>query len=164
MNVLDARVINTTRGLETYIDLLPNIEVEQFHIPSPNKPSYEIMLGIEYFLLSKEKYYESQKHYFWIEMSNDYKTIKLKEPETQSLFAVKNESEKQATKEMIGEWLIKTEAYKQVINKILNKQKEEGIQSEEDIKRVLETIKFFKELLRLEADNIRNARLEKYNY
>ena len=41
MNVLDAKIINTQYGLETYLDMVKNIEVKELHSPSDNEPFYE---------------------------------------------------------------------------------------------------------------------------
>ncbi|WP_424475460.1 hypothetical protein [Oceanobacillus kimchii] len=79
MNVLDAKIINTQYGLETYLDMVKNIEVKELHSPSDNEPFYEIVLGIEYFLLRDGKYYDSERNYFRIQMSEDFNSITLRE-------------------------------------------------------------------------------------
>jgi len=86
-------------------------------------PYYEIILGIEYFLLREEKYYDSQKNYFRIRMNSEFSSITLRETKTKSLFAVKNEYERDPTMELVGEWLIKTNAFKEVINELIQKRK-----------------------------------------
>ena len=69
---------------------------------------YEITIGVEYFRLRNENYYNSEKRYFKIRMNSDLNSITIIETKTESLFAVKNEFERAATKELIGEWLIKS--------------------------------------------------------
>ncbi len=46
-------------------------------------------------------------------------SVTLRETKTESLFAVKNKFERDATKELVGEWLIKINAFKQVINDLI---------------------------------------------
>lgn len=51
MNVLDAKVIDTQYGLETYLDRVNTVEVITLHAPNENSSFCEIKLGINYFLL-----------------------------------------------------------------------------------------------------------------
>ena len=117
MNVLDAKIIPTARGLEIYLDVEKSIKIKDIHIPTMNSPFYEIQFGIEYFLLREKKYYDSEMNYFSIRMNHDFSLITFKEPETESLFAVKNEDEKEATKK--GPW-------KDSLGLVLTKRKELG--------------------------------------
>jgi len=48
-------------------------------------------------------------------MPPHFTSIALKETETESLFSVKSEDEREATKELIGEWFIQSNSYKQSI-------------------------------------------------
>ncbi|GAA3334259.1 hypothetical protein GCM10020331_101520 [Ectobacillus funiculus] len=56
-------------------------------------------------------------------MNHDFSSITLTETETESLFAVKSEEEREATKELLGEWFIKTNSYKESINECIKKVK-----------------------------------------
>ncbi|MCK1993123.1 hypothetical protein GW626_04440 [Peribacillus muralis] len=161
MNTLDAKVIETRYGLEMYSDLIENIEVKEILSPTTDNRFYEIILGIKYFLLAEKKYYTNQKHYFGFRMSDDYNLIMLIEPETESLFAVKNEIERQATKELIANWLTKTEAFKQVVNEMIEKQKGREVQTEQDIEEVLGIIKFLEKLPLVKPEDIEQASIEK---
>ncbi|WP_269758452.1 hypothetical protein [Thalassobacillus sp. C254] len=126
-------------------------------------PYYEIILGIEYFLLREEKYYDSQKNYFRIRMNSEFSSITLRETKTKSLFAVKNEYERDATMELVGEWLIKTNAFKEVINELIQKKKMENVQTEEDIQIVLGTTRFLEKLLKIKTEEILSAVVERDN-
>jgi hypothetical protein len=53
MNVLDAKVIDTQYGLETYLDRKNTVEVITVHTLNVNTSSCEIKLGINYFLFDK---------------------------------------------------------------------------------------------------------------
>lgn len=161
MNVLDARVINTYRGLETYLDSGENVTVGKIQIPTQNHPFYEIQLGIEYFLLRKGKYYDRQRNYFIIQMNPDFTSITLKETETESLFSVKSEDEREATKELIGEWLIQSNSYKQSIQESIDRIRKEEISTEEDINQKLKTINFLKKISYLTSSDIQHAPITK---
>ncbi|MEK5138279.1 MULTISPECIES: hypothetical protein [Priestia] len=73
----------------------------------------------------------------------------------QSLFGVKNEEEFKATKQLLSDWLIKTNAYREAILQSLNEHKEHGTkEGNEDTKK---TITFLKELLELKTIDIEQA-------
>ncbi|PLS17231.1 hypothetical protein CVD28_13295 [Bacillus sp. M6-12] len=161
MNVLDAKIINTQYGMETYLDFVKNVEVKELHYPTEIAPFYEITIGVEYYLLKEEKYYDSRKNYFRIRMNADMSSVTLRETKTESLFAVKNKFERDATKELVGEWLIKTNAFKQVINDLIEQKKMENVQTEEHIQIVLGSIRFLDKLLKLNKELILGANVER---
>jgi len=161
MDLLDAKVIHTVYGLEIYLDSVKNIEVREIHIPTTDSPFYEVQFGIEYFLLRKEKYCNSHRNYFCIRMNHDFSFITLKETETESLFAVKSEDEREATKKLLGEWFVKTNGYKESINECIKRVKEENVYTVEDIQHKIETIKFLGKLLELTTEDIELAPVEK---
>ena len=161
MNVLDAKIIPTVRGLEIYLDVEKSIKIKDIHILTMDSPFYEIQFGIEYFLLREKKYYDSEMNYFSIRMNHDFSLITLKEPEIESLFAVKNEDEQEATKKLLGEWFIKTNNYKESINEFAKKVKQENVYTDEDIQHKLKTLKFLEKLLELTTEDIELAPVEK---
>ncbi|MGG3189319.1 hypothetical protein ABEP42_15080 [Priestia megaterium] len=163
MNVLDAKVITTITGLEIYLDLVETSQIRKVCIPTIDNPFYEIQFGIKYFLLRKEKYYDSHRSYFSICMNNDFNRITLQEPETESLFAVKSQTERQATQNLLGEWFIKTSAYKESIKEVIKEVKKENVYTEEDIQHTVETVRFLEKLLKLTSSDIQNAPLEMSN-
>ncbi|WP_282022792.1 hypothetical protein [Priestia flexa] len=155
MDLLSSKVIKTARGLELYIDSVENITIKGIHIPTTSKPYYGVKFEIDYFLLEEHKYYDLQQNYFCLVMSENFQSIKLEEPEMQSLFGVKNEEEFKATKHLLSDWLIKTNAYREAILQSLNEHKEHGTkEGNEDIKK---TITFLKELLELKTIDIEQA-------
>lgn len=89
MDLLSSKVIKTARGLELYIDSVENITIKGIHIPTTSKPYYGVKFEIDYFLLEEHKYYDLQQNYFCLVMSENFQSIKLEEPEMQSLFGVK---------------------------------------------------------------------------
>ncbi|MED4072907.1 hypothetical protein [Priestia endophytica] len=162
MKVLDAKIISTSHGLETYLDLIENSEIKKIHLPTTNNPSYEIQFGIKYFLLKDKKYYDSNKNYFYICMSSNFSSISLKETHIESLFAVKNKEERETTKKLLGEWFIKTNTYKESINKLINKIKTENLCTEVDNQNKTEKIKFLKKLLKLTTKDLEDASIERH--
>lgn len=160
MNVLDARVINTIYGLEIYSDKLENIEIKAVYVPSSNFPFYEVRFGIDYLHLRKGKYYDRQRNYFGISMNHDFSSVTIIETEVESLFAVKNEDEREATKKLLGEWLVKTNNYKESINQLISKVKKENSISEDNEENI-KMINFLEKLLELTTEDINNATIEK---
>lgn len=161
MNVMDAKIISTQYGLETYLDVLKGVDVRDLHYPTETELFYEITVGIEYFLLKEGSYYDSRKNYFRIRMDSDFSSVTLVETKTESLFAVKNEGERDTTKELVGEWLIKTHAFKQVINELIVQKRMENVQTEEDIQVVLGTIRFLEKLLEIKTEDILSTNVER---
>lgn len=161
MNVIDAKIISTQYGLETYLDVVKSVDIRDLHYPTETELFYEITVGIEYFLLKEERYYDSRKNYFRIRMDSDFGSVTLVETKTESLFAVKNEGERDTTKELVGEWLIKTHAFKQVINELIDQKKMENVQTEGDIQVVLGTIRFLEKLLEIKTEDILSTNVER---
>lgn len=160
MSLLDAKGIQTTHGVELYVDLVKNVNIKELLIPTVNNPFYGVKLEIDYLLLKEHKHYEHhyehQKNSFWIVMDENLSSITLKEPEMESLFAVKNEEEREATKQLLGEWFIKTIGYKTAITQILTEFEQNNLdmKENEDTKK---TIQFLKKLLELKTADIVNA-------
>lgn len=160
LNLLDAKVIDTQYGLEAYLDRVNTIEVITIRTSNENSSFYEIKLGVYYFLL-KERNFEYRKNYFWIRLNKYNSSITLIESETESIFAVKNKFEREATKDLIGTWLIKTNTFYQAITQqVQNLKKEQNIQTEEDIKKLCDTIKSLEKLLQIKTEDIQNASIE----
>ncbi|MFE7083664.1 hypothetical protein [Priestia megaterium] len=150
MDLLNTKAIKTTHGFELYVDLIKNINIKELSIPTVTNPFYEVKFEIDYLLLEEHKYYDHQQNYFWIVMDENLSSITLKESEMQSLFAVKNEEEREATQRLLGEWFIKTNAYREVINQYLN-ELEEHYMKEEENQYTKKAITFLKELLEIKT-------------
>ncbi|WP_251028225.1 MULTISPECIES: hypothetical protein [unclassified Bacillus (in: firmicutes)] len=88
-------------------------------------------------------------------------SIGLIESETESIFAVKNEFERGATKDLIGTWLIKTDTFHHaIIQQVQNLKKEQNIQTEDDNKKLSTTIKFLEKLLQIKTEDIQSSSIE----
>jgi hypothetical protein len=164
MNLLDAKVIDTQSGLEVYVDRVNAVEVVTIHNPNVNISSFEVKLGINYFLL-RERKLESRKKYFWIRLNDYNSSITLIEPKTESIFAVKNKVEREATKDLIGTWIIKTNTFNHaIIQQIQSLKKEKNIQTEDDIKKLFGAINSLKRLLQIKTEDIQSASIEQRYY
>ncbi|MFE8064764.1 hypothetical protein DUD79_25775 [Priestia aryabhattai] len=163
MDLLNAKTIKTTHGLELYLDLVETIKIKELHIPTISNPYYEVKFEIDYFLLEEHKYYDLQQNYFSIVMSENFSSIMLKESEMQSLFGVKNEKERKATKQLLGEWLIKTSAYKEAIIQFLNEHEKHNTKGEEN-QYTKKLTTFLKKLLELKKMDIEQALIQRPVY
>ncbi|MGE6833507.1 hypothetical protein ACQKGA_27525 [Priestia megaterium] len=163
MDLLNAKTIKTTHGLELYLDLVETIKIKELHIPTISNPYYEVKFEIDYFLLEEHKYYDLQQNYFSIVMSENFSSIMLKESEMQSLFGVKNEKERKATKQLLSEWLIKTSAYKEAIIQFLNEHEEHNTKVEEN-QYTKKLTTFLKKLLELKTMDIEQALIQRPVY
>ncbi|RDW16081.1 hypothetical protein CWR48_18015 [Oceanobacillus arenosus] len=156
MNVMDAKVINTKYGLEMYVDDIQSVEIKEVHSPTIENPFYEVRIGVEFLLMKDQKYFNKMENDFWISMSPDFQSVKIKETEKKNIFALKNDKEKEATRELVGEWLIKTDSYKHAIMERINQQA--------DMKNDLSNTDYFlKNLLYLDSNDIKDALIEHYN-
>ncbi|MED1205939.1 hypothetical protein [Heyndrickxia acidicola] len=153
MNLFDAKIITTQFGVEIYVDEIKHIQVTDVHLSSPDQPYHECLVGVEYTLLRDKEFYGNRMNYFWIRMTEDFSSLTLVEPETQSLFAVKNDEERQATKMLIEDWLIKTDAFKDSINQLMNDYKNQ--------KDSVVLTQFLEHLLHLHSNDIQTAPVQK---
>ncbi|MBU8877764.1 hypothetical protein BGM26_02010 [Bacillus sp. FJAT-29790] len=86
----------------------------------------------------------------------------LKETDTESLFAIKNNVVRESTKELIGDWLIETYSFKRVIAELFDQNKT-VYQTEKEATDCLGTKEFLKNLLLLKTEDIQNASVEQYS-
>lgn len=154
MNTVDAKIIKTQYGSEVYVDDVEHINFKSIHAPKVNQPLYRIEFEIGYFLLKEHRYYEYEKNYFWLAVSENFSKLTIQEPDMESLFGAKSEDERKATKALLSQWLIHTEAYKKQLNQHINDCKKSN-DTNEGITAVLE------KLLTISAADIEQARIEK---
>jgi hypothetical protein len=154
MNTVDAKIIKTQYGSELYVDDVEHINFKSLHAPEANQPLYRIEFEIGYFLLKEHRYYEYEQNYFWLAVSEDFSKLIIQEPDMESLFGAKSEEERKATKELLSQWLIHTEAYKNLLKQHINDCKKSD-ETNQDITAVLE------KLLSVSAADIEQAPIEK---
>lgn len=163
MGILDAKMIPTQHGLETYLDISNHVKVTDIHIPTIENPFFYIKIGVEYYRLTEEHYYDSQVNYFWIRIDPDLSSIVLLESDKQSLFGVKNLDEREATKELIGEWIINTQAFKHNIRQLIDEKKKENVTTEEEIRETVRTLELLEKMLELKTEDILKANVESFS-
>ncbi|WP_010284809.1 hypothetical protein [Bacillus timonensis] len=159
--IVDAKMIDTKYGLETYLDIQKNVHVADLRIPTGDSPFFDIKIGIKYYRMIDENYYDSQTNYFWIRIHTKMNTISLLEPEVQSIFSIKDVNERVATKKLIGEWLINTNAFKSSIKSIMKEVKAKKIVTENDIRETIHTIELLEKTLELKSEDILKAEIKK---
>jgi hypothetical protein len=157
MQLLDAKIILTQYGNETYVNKENTVEIKELQTPKEHSPFYRILIGIEYLLLKEGKYYDSQKNYFWLVMDEDFRSLVIEETETENIFALKSEEERQATQELIGKWLIHTDVFKNEVQNNIDKMKNENVVTVDDIYHAMKSIKFLEKLLELKTEDILSA-------
>ncbi|KKK38152.1 hypothetical protein WQ57_10070 [Mesobacillus campisalis] len=163
MELLNAKIIPTHQGLETYLDIPNNITITELRTPTKEKPYLDIKFGIEYYRLKQKHYYDSQINYFWMRIYPEFSSISLLETDIQNIFSVKDQSERQATKELIGEWLINTKAFKQTILQLIEDKRKENVSSREEIRQIDREINLLEKVLELRTEDILKASVQKYN-
>ncbi len=151
MNVMDAKIISTKYGMELYVDNLQTVDIKEVYHPTIQNPFYEVLIGVEFLLMKEQKYFIKMKNYFWLSMSTDLQSIKIKETVKENIFALKSEEEKEATRQLIGDWLINTQSFKNAITEKIYQQD------------VSETKYFLKNLLSLNSIDIKNAFIEQFS-
>lgn len=120
MYMLDSKVIPTRFEKEIFIDDISNIEISGFRSLVKNTPTYEVMLSLNLIRIRGNEYYGTKKSYVKIRVSEDLQSIVVLEPDKQSIFAVKNEQEKEAATELIHYVLIDSPNFKQALTKKIN--------------------------------------------
>lgn len=161
MQVLDAKMIHTQNGLETYTDIQENVHVAELRIPTVKSPFFDIKIGIEYYRLIDQNYYDSQVNYFGIRIHPEMNTITLLEPEVQNIFSIKDVNERLATKKLIAEWLINTNAFKTSIKNLIKEKKFESKETDKDISQITRTIELLEKTLELKTEDILKAEVKK---
>ncbi|MEH7386071.1 hypothetical protein V7147_11750 [Bacillus sp. JJ1521] len=163
MQVLDAKIIQIKNGLETYLDNQKNIFVADLRIPTVDSPFFDIKIGIEYYRLIDQHYFDSQINFFWLRIHPEMNTITLLEPTIQNIFSVKDVEERVATKKLIGEWLINTNSFKSTIKNLIEEKKSANVITEEDIRETVRTIELLEKTLELKTEDILKADVKRYS-
>ncbi|GHI00114.1 hypothetical protein [Neobacillus kokaensis] len=135
MNLLESKVILTKLEKEIFIDDSSNIELSGFKSPIKKSPYYEIMVGLDLIRIRNNEFYGTKKSYFGLRITEDLQSVVVYEPDQQSIFAVKNELEKQAAIELIDYLLIQSPTFKELVRKIIYNYKQanevSGIEAQE---------------------------------
>jgi hypothetical protein len=133
MNLLESKVIQTKFEKEIFIDEISNIELSGFQYPNKNFPYYEMMVGVDLMRIRNNEYYGTEKSYFGLRITEDFQSIVVFDPDQQSIFAVKNELEKQAAIELIDYLLIESPKFKELVRQMIYNNKQANVVSDIEI-------------------------------
>ncbi|WP_066070885.1 hypothetical protein [Neobacillus soli] len=133
MNLLESKVIQTKVEKEIFIDEISNIELSGFQYPNKNIPYYEMMVGVDLMRIRNNEFYGTKKSYFGLRITEDLQSIVVFDPDQQSIFAVKNELEKQAAIELIGYLLIESPKFKELVRQMIYNNKQANVVSDIEI-------------------------------
>ena len=134
MNLLESKVIQTKFEKEIFIDEISNIELSGFQYPNKNFSYYEMMIGVDLLRIRNNEFYGTKKSYFGLKITEDLQSIVIFEPDLQSIFAVKNEQEKQAAIELIDYLLIESPKFKELVRQMIYNYKQANVDSDMEIK------------------------------
>ncbi|MFJ7728632.1 hypothetical protein ACIQXV_21170 [Neobacillus sp. NPDC097160] len=133
MNLLESKVIQTKLEKEIFIDEISNIELSGFQYPNKNFPYYEMMVGVDLMRIRNNEFYGTKKSYFGLRITEDLQSIVIFNPDQQSIFAVKNELEKQAAIELIDYLLIESPKFKELVRQMIYNNKQANVVSDIEI-------------------------------
>lgn len=133
MNLLESKVIQTKLEKEIFIDEISNIELSSFQYRNKNIPYYEMMVGVDLMRIRNNEFYGTKKSYFGLRITEDLQSIVVFDPDQQSIFAVKNELEKQAAIELIDYLLIESPKFKELVRQMIYNNKQANVVSDIEI-------------------------------
>ncbi|MCM3724634.1 hypothetical protein M3226_02830 [Neobacillus cucumis] len=157
MNLLESKVIQTQIEKEIFIDKISNIELGNINYPDNNSSFYEFMVGLDLIRIRENEFYGTEKRYFGIRTTVDFQSITVFEPFQQSIFAVKNEQEKQAAIELIEYLLIESPNFKRLVKKLINTIKQTNVVCEKEIKELKTKLELLEKLLEIRYEDVKIA-------
>lgn len=157
MNILDSKVIITQFENEIYMDDVSNIKLTNFQLPEKSKPYFQCMIGLDMIRIRDNKFYGHKTATFGIRASEGLKSIEIFEPAQESIFAVKNDHEKQAASELIKYILTESASFKQKIEIIIEQIKQKNIVTEADLNDAKAHLDLLKKLSKVQPDEINFA-------
>jgi hypothetical protein len=160
MNLLESKVIQTKFEKEIFIDQISNIEISNVNYQGENASYYELMVGLEFLRIRNNDFYGTTKSYFGIRIEKDIQDIIVFEPKQQSIFAVKNENEKDAAIELIEYLLTASPHFKQLVGDMINDFQQDDVICEKDIKELKSKIVVLEQILNISYDDLKFERKE----
>ncbi|MCM2534376.1 hypothetical protein NDK43_21020 [Neobacillus pocheonensis] len=155
MNLLESKVIQTKLEKEIFIDQGSNIELKIFQFLEKDLPYYEFMVGLEFLRIRENEYYGTEKRYFGIRFTEDMQNLIVFEPDQHSIFAAKNEQEKQAVTELIIYVLTKSPNFKQLVTTMVNNFQHQNVVCEKEYKEVDAKQVKLEQLLNVHIENVK---------
>ena len=117
-------------------------------------PFYEFMIGLNLIRIRDNEYYGNKTSYVNIRISEDLQSLFVLEPDLQSIFAIKNKQEKEATIELIQYLLVDSQTFKQVVSEMISNLKKENFINGFEVKDAKAKLAVLERLLNVSADDI----------
>ncbi|MDQ0971342.1 hypothetical protein QFZ31_001220 [Neobacillus niacini] len=155
MNLLESKVILTKSEKEIFIDQSSSIELKAFQFLEKGLPYYEFMVGLEFLRIRENEYYGTEKRYFGISFKDNMQTLIVFEPDKHSIFATKNEKEKQAVTELITYVLTQSSIFKDMVSTMVNTLQHENVVCEKEDNEVDAKQVQLKKLLNVNIENVK---------
>jgi hypothetical protein len=153
--MLNSKVIQTRYEKEIFIEEKSTININGFHILDKNTPFYEFMIGLDLIRIRDNEYYGTKKSYVSIRISEDLQSLFVLEPDVQSIFAIKNKQEKEATMELIQYLLVDSQTFKQVVSEMISNLKKVNIVNGFEIKELKAKLALLERLLNISDEDIK---------
>jgi hypothetical protein len=154
MNMLESKVIQTRFEKEIFIEEKSNIEINEFRTFDKNTPFYEFMIGLNLIRIRDNEYYGNKTSYVNIRISEDLQSLFVLEPDLQSIFAIKNKQEKEATIELIQYLLVDSQTFKQVVSEMISNLKRENVVNGFEVKEANAKLAILDRLLNVSNEDI----------
>ncbi|MEH7011399.1 hypothetical protein V7087_11340 [Neobacillus niacini] len=162
MNMLDSKVIQTRFEKEIFIEEKSNINISGFRTIDKNTPFYEFMISLDLIRIRDHEYYGTKKSYVSVRISEDLQSLFVLEPDVQSIFAIKNKQEKEATIELIHYLLLDSQTFKQVVSDMIGNLRKVNVVSSLEIKELKAKLAVLERLLNVSEEDVKfTIRLEK---
>lgn len=152
--MLDSKVIQTRFEKEIFIEETSNISINEFRNLDKNDPFYEFMIGLDLIRIRDHEYYGTKKSYVNIRISEDLQALFIVEPDVQSIFAIKNEKEKEAAIELIQYLLVDSQTFKQAVTEMISNLKKENIVNGFEVKEAKTKLAVLERLLNLSDEDM----------
>ncbi|SDM63779.1 hypothetical protein [Bacillus sp. OK048] len=154
MNMLDSKVIQTRFEREIFIEEKSTININGFRSLDKNTPFYEFMIGLDLIRIRDNEYYGTKKSYVNIRISEDLQSLFVVEPDVQSIFAIKNKQEKEATIELIHYLLVDSQTFKQVVSEMIGNLKKENVVNGFEVKEAKTKLAVLERLLTVREEDV----------
>ncbi|MFJ5763455.1 hypothetical protein ACIQAA_30960 [Neobacillus sp. NPDC093182] len=154
MNLIESKVIQTEFETEIFLDESSHIELSDFHYPDNNYPIFEFFVGVDFIRIRNNEFYGTKKSYFGIKITDDFQSIFIFEPSQQSIFAIKNDQEMEAVKELIYYLLNESPHFRKLLINRINEIKKTNIVCTKEINELKAELELLENLTKSRYEDI----------
>ncbi|TDL75382.1 hypothetical protein E2R56_06045 [Rhodococcus qingshengii] len=155
MNLIESKVIQTEFEIEIFIDESSHIELSNFHYPDNYYPFFELFVGVDFIRIRNNEFYGTKKSYFGIKITDDFQSIFIFEPSQQSIFALKNDQEMEAVKELIYYLLKESPHFRKLLINRINEIKKTNIVCTKEINELKAELELLENLTKSRYEDIK---------